>query len=87
MYAYIKNVLIAFDQLANALIGGWPDESLSSRAWREYCSDQRLWPKRLIDALLWFDKNHCEESWKSEKAGGNSRRICGSRLCQIEGCT
>lgn len=56
MMAYIKNVLIAFDQLANALIGGW----------REYCSGQRLWPKRLIDALLWFDKNHCEESYKSE---------------------
>lgn len=36
MMAYIKNVLIALDQLANALIGGWPDESLSSRAWREY---------------------------------------------------
>ena len=67
MMAYIKNVLIALDQLANALIGGWPDESLSSRAWREYCSGQRLWPKRLIDVLLlWFDKNHCEESYKSE---------------------
>lgn len=66
MMAYIKNVLIALDQLANALIGGWPDESLSSRAWRHYANGSRSWPKVLIDAVLFFDKNHCEESYKSE---------------------
>ncbi|WP_337608576.1 hypothetical protein [Duodenibacillus massiliensis] len=67
MLGYIKNVLIGVDQLVNAVIGGWPDESLSSRSWREYVSGKRLWPKRLIDTLLWFDKNHCEESYLSEK--------------------
>lgn len=36
MLGYIKNVLIGVDQLVNAVIGGWPDESLSSRSWREY---------------------------------------------------
>lgn len=41
MYAYIKNVLIGVDQLVNAVIGGWPDESLSSRSWREYVSGKR----------------------------------------------
>ena len=29
-----KAVLIAVDQLVNALLAGWPDETLSSRAWR-----------------------------------------------------
>ena len=67
MLGYIKNVLIGVDQLVNAVIGGWPDESLSSRSWREYVSGKRLWPKRLIDTLLWFDKNHCEEAYLSEK--------------------
>ena len=31
----MKQILIAIDQLANAVIGGWADETLSSRAWRE----------------------------------------------------
>ena len=67
MWGYIKNVLIGVDQLVNAVIGGWPDESLSSRSWREYVSGKRRWPKVLIDALLWFDKNHCQESYESAK--------------------
>jgi len=29
----MKQILIAVDQLANAVIGGWADETLSSRAW------------------------------------------------------
>ena len=31
---YMEGVLIALDQLFNALVGGWPDETLSSRCWR-----------------------------------------------------
>lgn len=31
---YGKKVLIAFDQLVNALAGGWQDETLSSRCYR-----------------------------------------------------
>ena len=29
--AYLHNLLVACDQLVNAAIGGWPDETLSSR--------------------------------------------------------
>lgn len=32
--SYGKNLLIAVDQLVNTLTGGWPDETLSSRAYR-----------------------------------------------------
>ena len=32
--SYGKNLLIAVDQLVNTLTGGWPDETLSSRARR-----------------------------------------------------
>ena len=31
---YGKRTLIAFDQLINTLLGGWPDETLSSRCYR-----------------------------------------------------
>jgi hypothetical protein len=60
--ARIKQILIAFDQLINALLGGWADETLSSRAWRE-----SAWLAALIDALFWFDKDHCFESYVSEQ--------------------
>lgn len=30
----MKQILIAIDQLANAVIGGWADETLSAAAWR-----------------------------------------------------
>ena len=75
----MKAVLIALDQLGNALIGGYPDESLSSHAWRNFVKGKRKWPKVLIDSILWFDKNHCEESYKSEV----ERRQCPPEIREI----
>lgn len=66
MWAYLKQVLIAFDQLINALLGGWADESLSAHAWRLHLEGKRDWPYQLIDTLLFFDDNHCRESYESE---------------------
>lgn len=65
-WAYWKQVLIAFDQLLNAFFRGYADETLSSRAWRHYADGSRKWPKVLIDALLFFDKDHCRTSYESE---------------------
>lgn len=41
MRRYLKQVLIAFDQLINALLGGWADESLSAHAWRQHLEGKR----------------------------------------------
>ncbi len=62
-------MLIALDQLLNTLLGGWPDETLSSRAWRWELAGVRSWPRRLIDSLaaLLGDHNHCRSSWESER--------------------
>lgn len=58
----IYQTLIALDQLVNAMLfGGWADETLSSRAHREY---PRL--AKVIDWLLWFDPEHCKTSYMSE---------------------
>ena len=68
MRRYILNILIAIDQLANAVIGGMPDETLSARCWRE----QRLWAVYVIDRLFFWDKdedgdfNHCHSSYWHE---------------------
>ena len=66
MRRYLKQVLIAFAQLINALLGGWADESLSAHAWRQHLEGKRNWPYLLIDAILFFDGNHCRTSYESE---------------------
>ena len=62
MRFWTLQVLIALDQLVNALIGGWADETLSSHAYRRH---PRL--ARVINALLWFDPDHCRGSFESER--------------------
>lgn len=64
-----KRILIAFDQLFNTVFGGWPDETLSSRAYRWELKGKRSWPRKAIDALFFFDPDHCRESYESERAG------------------
>lgn len=52
----------AFSQLLNVtLLNGHPNESLSGRAWRV----KSKWYK-VIDLLLWFDKNHCKTAYVND---------------------
>jgi hypothetical protein len=64
----VLQTLIAFDQFLNALLfGGWADETISARAWREF---PRL--AKVIDAVFWFDPDHCFESYVSEQLRSQS---------------
>ena len=64
---HFKQSLIAVDQLLNALLGGWADETLSARSWRMRNKGKRWHVARLvIDALFWFDKDHCRNAYLSE---------------------
>lgn len=67
--SYIKNVLIAIDQTINTIFNGWPDETFSSRCWRWSKDGKRDWPRKLVDGILFWDKNHCHESYESERLG------------------
>lgn len=67
--SYGKSALIACDQLVNALLWGWPDETLSSRAWRWHVSGIRSWPCNLLDLIFFWDREHCRESFESERTG------------------
>jgi hypothetical protein len=69
---WVVQVLIALDQLANALVpGGWADETLSSRAWRMWLKRKPAgylfrWP---IDILFWAEQRnfrHCQRSYEAE---------------------
>lgn len=66
---WTRQVLIAGDQLLNALAFGWADETLSARCWR--LRDRPGWGllRRLIDMLFFWDRNHCRESYDSERLG------------------
>lgn len=63
---WLKQVLVALDQFVNALAGGWADETLSARCWR--LRGQAVWGvlRMVVDAVFFFDKNHCEEAYRSE---------------------
>ncbi len=68
---YWKSVLIALDQLLNAIFGGWPDETVSSHSYRWDVSGKRHWPRHLIDKVAaWLgDRDHCYQSFLSERLG------------------
>jgi hypothetical protein len=66
----LKNFFIALDQAVNCLIRidghwGWPDEMLSSRAWR-IRQKHPAW-QRWIDRIFFWDDNHCAECYDIER--------------------
>ncbi|MGH7395266.1 MAG: hypothetical protein ACREJF_06680, partial [Candidatus Methylomirabilales bacterium] len=55
---YLKNVLLGLDQLGNTLIGGSPDETISSWSGRS-----ESWIARKLEALLGkVEKEHSVRS-------------------------
>ena len=63
---YCHKVGLGLDQLLNAIIGGYPDESLSARAYRWHRDGKRSWPKRCINAMFFWMKDHCKSAYKCE---------------------
>lgn len=65
---YPLRVLVALDQLVTALLGGWPDETLSSYAWR--LEKQRKpfgFMRNVIDWVFFWDDNHCYKAMLAER--------------------
>lgn len=58
-------VLVALDQLVNTFFGGYADETLSSRMHRKAMKGTK-WPERIINALFFWQKAHCQEAYESE---------------------
>ena len=58
-------VLVAIDQLINTCIGGYADETLSSRAHRRRLRGKPgvAW---IIDHIFFWQPNHCQEAYESE---------------------
>ncbi len=65
---YFTHVLIAATQALNALLGGYADESTSSRAHRQ--QHKRRWrvARRVINGLFAWQKDHCQAAFEAEQA-------------------
>lgn len=65
---YLLSLVIAFDQLANALLAGSPDETLSSRCYR--ADRDNKWFGRIfrpcIDMLFFWQSRHCYDTYLAE---------------------
>lgn len=67
----MKQFMIAFDQIVNTLVppyaDAWADETFSARCWRNG-KISRAWNavRAGVDAILWFDKQHCFSSYVNE---------------------
>ncbi|MFV2030717.1 hypothetical protein [Neisseria sp. S1] len=69
---YLRAVLIAIDQLANALLGGWADETLSSRIHRGAVlaeQPKRRWliARRVVNGLFFWQADHCAGAYQMER--------------------
>lgn len=66
---YFINILLAIDQLGTTLVGGYPDETLSSYAYR--LQQQKKLGGRvfapIINFIFFWQKNHCKGSYEDER--------------------
>ena len=74
---WVKNCLIALDQLGNAVWGGDPQETISSRLGKMHQAEaegkgkMRPGPKELHDALNEIQHDHCERAIDESPAAGD----------------
>lgn len=62
---YFLRVLVGFNQLVNTLLGGWPDETLSSRAYRQHLRG-RNFLRNFINTLFFWQNDHCKLAYEEE---------------------
>ncbi len=71
---YFWNLALALDQLANVVLGSYPDETFSCRAYRKSLAGQWFWKGAvwILDHLFFWQADHCRQSYESEAARNHS---------------
>lgn len=64
---YVWNLLISIDQLANTIIGGYPDETISSRMGKRVAKGDCKLCNVLCKLLNLIDENHCKKSIEEDE--------------------
>lgn len=67
MKRWLWNLLIALDQLANTVLGGDPDETLSSRMGKQIAQRKCLLCRLVCKVLDRFEVNHCQKSIEADE--------------------
>jgi len=73
MKTYLHHLLVSLSQLANTLLGGHPDMTISSAAWVRSQTGQGDRVRALMDAIFWWDADHCAESFERWRVVHQSR--------------
>lgn len=63
---YFHNLCVSLDQLANTILGGYPDETLSSRSYRCHTVSTFWTCMMYVINTLFLNKNHCKEAFYLE---------------------
>lgn len=63
---YIYEVLLAVDQLGNAILNGDEDMSISARSFVMDARGKRSWPRKFIDWMFFWQEDHCRNAFISE---------------------
>lgn len=76
MLKYCYNIFLALDQLANTVLFGFPDETISSRAGKRQL-EGKLFPAKQINWLFFWQENHCLNSieWDEGRAKNKVLRL------------
>jgi len=64
----LLEVAVAFDQLVNAILGGYSDETISARCWRLRSTQPYNTLRPIIDGLFFWQSDHCRASYEAERA-------------------
>ena len=62
MKKYLFNILISIDQLINTILGGCPDETISSRMGKHVVKKDNFICNIICKLLNLIDENHCVKS-------------------------
>ena len=56
---YLFNILLSLDRLANTILGGSPEMTLSGRMGRDIAENKCALCKPICAVLNWMQSNHC----------------------------
>lgn len=70
----LREVAVAIDQLANAILGGYSCETISARCWRLRNDEPYARLRIVIDGIFFWQPNHCRSSYDAQVARHNMPR-------------
>lgn len=63
---WLLQILVGVDQLGNTLLGGWADETISARAYRQQHKLRWRIALNFIEVLFFFQEDHCRKAFEAE---------------------